>query len=115
MASITRPFARGYVFGIRSRKQSGPVAARPETRGKPMGGGQCLLRKDSSTGEPEKQWLRSIMRKHILLAVACPQGVNGSSQQAGALRPVYSADGPIDALTDSGAEEMLVTSAIIDD
>ena len=102
MASITRQFAVAYVFGIRSRNLFGPVAARRQSRGKPTGVGQCLLGKNRGTGEPEKQWLRSMVQKHILLAVACPRGVIGSLQQAGPLRPVYSGDQPMDALTDSG-------------
>src|SRR5271165_6196624 len=40
-------------------------------------------------GLTKKQWLRSMMLKHILLAVACPQGVISSSLQAGPLQPVY--------------------------
>jgi hypothetical protein len=38
-------------------------------------------------GLTKKQWLRSMMLKHILLAVVCPQGVIGSSLQAGPLQP----------------------------
>ena len=104
MASITRPFAVGYVFGIRSCKLFGTSFGETPDPRQPTGGGR-LIGQDTGTGQPEKQWLRSMMQQHIVLAVACLRGVINSSRQTDPLRPVYRQTGLSTRCWIQGAEE----------
>jgi hypothetical protein len=99
------------VFGIRSCKLFRTSFGETPDPRQPTGGGH-LIGQDRAKGQPEKQWLRSMMQQHTVLAVACLRGVINSSRQTDPLRPVYRANRIIDTLLDSGGGRMLVTSSI---